>query len=226
MDSSGRVGERLWITDSVLSPHESQAVTEWHASQVFRNVSHSNEGVRALFDGPGHFASTLIWDAKEQTDARLDSTENLIVDAIRAEAGRAADLIGCEGIDWTRFTLTPWIHGVGSQLGWHTDKLEEGPERVGAYVWYVHPVWEFQWGGEFTLINSGLAAGIPAEKAGSWSQPDVVAHAPDPTMVLPRPNRLIIFPTDTYHCVRRIDVTAGDRVRRTLTGFFMADQVA
>lgn len=83
---------------------------------------------------------------------------------------------------------------------------------MGAYVYFTHQTWDASWGGGLALIDE--------ESRPDAADGAALVHSPvHPTLILPRPNRLVVFRARTMHAVQRVDPTAGDRPRRTWTGF-------
>ncbi|AHW65683.1 Hypothetical protein CGLY_16550 (plasmid) [Corynebacterium glyciniphilum AJ 3170] len=122
--------------------------------------------------------------------------------------------------DWDAFTLTPWCHPAGSRLGWHTDLLDSGPTRVGAFTWYLNDDWDYDWGGHLQIIDRDHSD-VEMVSQASWKgkTPSVSSSIPD--VIPPRANRFVAFKSGTWHSVSRVDLTAGDRMRRSIVGFFI-----
>jgi hypothetical protein len=139
-----------------------------------------------------------------------------ITQAIREEPG----IFGDSGADWNEVSFTFWQYPAGSRLSWHDDSR---PARRGAYVFFAHPRWDASWGGELLLIDADSRL-IDDGGAGERDERPpigelIVRAGVNPVAILPRPNRLVLFSSNTFHMVTRVDGTAGEQVRCTLTGF-------
>ncbi|MFJ4866676.1 2OG-Fe(II) oxygenase [Streptomyces sp. NPDC088748] len=109
-------------------------------------------------------------------------------------------------------TLSGRGYPAESRLGWHNDGADN---RVGAYVYFAHRNWSASWGGGLTLIDEEAPQRVDGI--------DLLDSATHPVSIFPRPNRLVIFRSHTMHAVQRVDPTAGDRLRKTWTGFVVKD---
>ncbi|MEU2282383.1 2OG-Fe(II) oxygenase [Streptomyces sp. NPDC013178] len=130
--------------------------------------------------------------------------------AVKEQITTHLDLLGAPGrADSLSLTLSAWGYPAGSRLSWHNDA---GAGRIGAYVYFTHRTWDTDWGGGLALIDE-------ESRADAADGATLVHCATHPALILPRPNRLVIFRAHTMHAVQRVDPTAGDRLRRTWTGF-------
>lgn len=155
-----------------------------------------------------------------------------------------SDLIGRQPQDWCGFTTRAFLYPQGTGLSWHLDL----GRYSGAYIYYAHPNWNVKWGGELMIADD------PArEKMGAAFDPHDPSHTsiyhPDKTKrfgqhlentwenkklletgtgryVMPKPNRLVIVSLGCAHCINPVSAAAGDNVRATLTGFFIAPEAA
>ncbi|MEV0184685.1 2OG-Fe(II) oxygenase [Streptomyces sp. NPDC050625] len=137
--------------------------------------------------------------------------------AVKEQITAHLDLLGLLGApdraERLSLTLSAWGYPAGSRLSWHNDA---GAGRVGAYVYFTHRAWDTDWGGGLTMIDEPSRA----DAADGAALLHTTTH---PTLILPRPNRLVVFRAHTMHAVQRVDATAGDRLRRTHTGFITED---
>ncbi|MGQ4487583.1 2OG-Fe(II) oxygenase [Streptomyces sp. SAS_281] len=131
-----------------------------------------------------------------------------------------AHFYGEAGTEWDSLTFTFWKYPVGSRLGWHNDA---GLGRQGEFILFLHDRWRPSWGGELKLIDEDPQP-VPEEEA---AENDLVLRMEariersplSPIAIMPKPNRLVMVKSDTIHTIGRVDHTAGDKLRRTLTGF-------
>lgn len=127
------------------------------------------------------------------------------------------------------------VYMSGAELSWHRDGALGG----GAYSFYVHNEWKHTWGGNLMVADSdtkvqyhGPLEGTSLEdmigrdygfRARTW---DLSTESKDTLTpghgryFAPVPNRLMITTGETTHKVERVDLSAGENSRRSLTGFF------
>ncbi|MCY0937348.1 2OG-Fe(II) oxygenase [Streptomyces sp. H34-S4] len=130
--------------------------------------------------------------------------------AVKEQVTAHLDVVAArEDDDSLALGFSAWGYPAGSRLSWHNDA---GAGRVGAYVYFTHANWDASWGGGLALIDE--------ESRADAADGAALVHSPvHPTLILPRPNRLVVFRAHTMHAVQRVDSAAGDRLRRTWTGF-------
>ncbi|MGW1776683.1 2OG-Fe(II) oxygenase [Streptomyces sp. NPDC002104] len=130
--------------------------------------------------------------------------------AVKEQVTAHLDLVAArEDDDSLALSFSAWGYPAGSRLSWHNDA---GAGRVGAYVYFTHESWDASWGGGLALIDE--------ESRPDAADGAALVHSEvHPTLILPRPNRLVVFRSHTMHAVQRVDSAAGDRLRRTWTGF-------
>ena len=127
------------------------------------------------------------------------------------------------------------VYMTGAELSWHRDGALGG----GAYSFYIHNDWRHTWGGNLMIADPSTQA-IAHEPSEGTSAEDMIGRdygrlsrtwdlAEESKMITtpgygryftPLPNRLMITTGDTMHKVERVDFTAGENTRRSLTGFF------
>jgi len=142
--------------------------------------------------------------------------------------------VGKTGKDWNRISATPYVYPSGTALSWHAD----GSQCTGAFTFYAHPVWKAQWGGELLVAErsgklpySGSATPAPhslEEKLRyRFDKRAMNEHLSRPGVgrfIMAIPNRLVVLAGGNPHKVARVDPSAGDRVRATISGFFLRPQ--
>lgn len=158
------------------------------------------------------------------------------IDALLAliAAGQAdwTGLIGQRGQNWIGFTAKPFLYPQGAGLSWH----EDTGSYTGAFVYYAHPQWNVQWGGE--LMFTAEVEGDRARNQASIYSRDPAARTGQHLdnalenerlmerglgqFVFAKPNRLIIVQTGVAHAINPVTRAAGDHVRASIAGFFIA----
>lgn len=131
-------------------------------------------------------------------------------------------LVGERNKDWSYFFGRPYVYHAGTGLGWHTDGKYGAP---GAFVYYAHPEWRPEWGGEL-LVSSPETKPKDHESetmTSNWGNPSHNALIMEHSIghyVLPKPNRLVMMSGGFYHAIKKVDPSAGDNLRMTVQGFF------
>lgn len=142
-----------------------------------------------------------------------------VYEALAQRVHQERDFYVGGGPSWDTLAFTFWKYPAGSRLGWHNDA---GHGRYGEFILFLHDVWTPSWGGELMLLDEE-----PATSDGAGTGADPVAQMEalldrsptSPVAVMPRPNRLVMVKAGTVHQIHRVDRTAGDHMRCTLTGF-------
>ncbi|WP_329364620.1 2OG-Fe(II) oxygenase [Streptomyces sp. NBC_00669] len=216
-------GERYVVYDDFLPPEVfDQAVELMERSAL----GETGSVISAELDGPAHRTRGTHFPASigETGSSGRPAVFTRVTQAVRTETG----LFGAAGTDWDRLTFTFWQYPANSRLGWHNDA---GRGRRGEYIVYLHREWDISWGGELMLIDQEPRTLLPA--AGGGPDPEETTASGSaglvnkilrtcersPVAVLPRPNRLVMVMSDTLHTIRRVDHTAGENRRCSLTGF-------
>lgn len=216
-------GSRFLVLDEVLDPTDEARVWSWFQTQKF-GVSAPGNWARRPVDGLDVYASKAgVINASAPPDTLVERT-------VLAAAGLAEHVIGAPIKDWQSVSQTCWTYAAGSQMSWHND----AGAQTGSFVWYMHPRWGASWGGELLivdqsaseLVKAAIDAGLvrPGQTESLLStdaESDVLFAAPDPVCIQARPNRIVLIERDTFHTVRRVDPSAGDRSRCSLAGFFL-----
>jgi hypothetical protein len=162
-----------------------------------------------------------------------------VIDAIVAGLDGMAELVGKRGIDFGDISACVYLYPQGTGLSWHSDTPRL---YTGAYVFYVHPEWNCQWGGELFVADESsrgqdLDAGtaVALRREGTRLKPTTVAIPPFldnkrenaelervgvGQYIAPKPNRLVVIAGGNPHMINRVSPAAGDRVRCSISGFF------
>ncbi|MHA1599502.1 MAG: 2OG-Fe(II) oxygenase [Alphaproteobacteria bacterium] len=159
-----------------------------------------------------------------------------LIETIAEHGGDWTELIGRRGNDWGGFTVRAFLYPQGAGLSWHLDL----GRYSGAYIYYAHPTWNVKWGGELMVADCE-----PGSKTFDPHDPTTSSiYQPDKTKrfgqhldnawenekllemgtgryVFPKPNRLVIVAPGCAHCINPLTSAAGDKVRATITGFFI-----
>jgi len=112
---------------------------------------------------------------------------------------------------WTGFSQSPWVYGPGAGLEWHSDT-----GWLGAYIYYMHPLWHSSWGGELLVASGDTPPSGGAASGDSRSAVEAVCRSGG-VFIYPRPNRLVLLRGGTLHCIKKVEGTAS---RASVSGFF------
>jgi Rps23 Pro-64 3,4-dihydroxylase Tpa1-like proline 4-hydroxylase len=128
-----------------------------------------------------------------------------------------------DGLGWNTIAFTFWKYPAGSRLGWHNDA---GLGRYGEFILFLHEIWRPSWGGELMLLDEDPEAlGATGGGDDPVAQMEVILNQcpTNPVAIVPKPNRLVLVKAGTVHQIHRVDRTAGEHLRCTLTGFVSRD---
>jgi hypothetical protein len=162
-----------------------------------------------------------------------------VFEAARAKALEHKDLVGEEKTTWVAITGKIYIYLKNTGLSWHWDH----DIFSGAYIYYAHPEWNAQWGGELLVGDAScveLKQKIAAERNktdpsrliykrkqffGTRSNgDDAVLERGFGQFVMPRPNRLVLLKGNQPHKLNLVSPSAGNHARMSFTGFFATRQ--
>ncbi|MFO8827605.1 2OG-Fe(II) oxygenase [Legionella pneumophila] len=226
------------VIDDFLELSAFEQIWSFIQTEKFKFV-HSSRWINAfsLEDGSPLWAGVTISHPRTEpcTTEQIyptNTTIDLFMKELIAESSEFGHLIGFKGIDWDFFYARPYLYPRGAGLSWHTD----GKYKIsGAYVYYCHPIWDINWGAEL-LINPKpqLDFNYPELRLINNKKKKVGFHLNSSELnkyvadgighyIVPKPNRLVIFKNNILHCIKKVEHSAGNHVRASITGFFMSD---
>ncbi|NUO96598.1 MAG: 2OG-Fe(II) oxygenase [Nonomuraea sp.] len=192
------VGRRFAVIDDALPPDAFDAWAKEERSVTYRPAFSS---IDPVFDGMAFHADASFASVKAGGDHG---------EAVRSAVRKGLEALNLELADGEHFRF--WRYGRGSGLGWHDD----GRGRGAAFTLYLSDEWRATWGGELELFDCSVDD-VPCVH---FDVPRDLMNAPLPaTSIAPRPNRLVVMTAGTFHRVRPVEAGAGDRLRRSITGF-------
>jgi hypothetical protein len=232
-----RLTETHAVYDDVLAPAD--FVKLWDALQVqrFQRVDalglfgHWALDDAATLRGPcvgvGH-----RYDAEHPTGTPIDR----LIEAILALAPELEPLLGARGTGWQVLGASMAIQPPGTGMTWHRD----APHYAGSYVFYAHPRWNSEWGGELLVSDdrsipeehgiyfhrlSSDDAGTPGPAAPAHLDNDdasaLLMELGLGAFVAPRPNRLVVLRGGAPHAVAKVRAGAARGGRCSVNGFFV-----
>ncbi|MER7736454.1 2OG-Fe(II) oxygenase [Streptomyces erythrochromogenes] len=216
-------GERFRVIDDFLPSDQLDEVRSLMQQRQFEKVSSIvyPEGDGDALRSRG---ALLRQDAVAlSTDAQEPNKLPSAYQAVLRELHSHSDMFGMPGEDWSVIGFSFWQYPAGSRLGWHND-VAAG--RQGEFVFFLHEEWKASWSGELLILDAD-PADIDVDDA-DLTPLEVVevkaSLAPHClTAIVPKPNRLVLVKEGTIHCIQRVDHTAGEILRQTMTGFVAAN---
>ncbi len=117
-----------------------------------------------------------------------------------------------------RVNLTPCVWPPKSSISWHRDGGGISDGRVGAFTFYVHKQWNCEWGGELMLSNLDEELGTVVFDNSIISEKLMAAG--NGAWIAPKPNRLVMNPSNLFHKVAKSTEAAAPRL--SIQGFLMS----
>jgi hypothetical protein len=110
------------------------------------------------------------------------------------------------------------IYPRGTGLSWHDDHTGV----KGAFILYVHPHWNAEWGGELLIEdspNKNNRSDYSRVHLNNDNQNQELLMKGHGRFIFPKPNRLVLIASGTKHSIKKVDPEAGSHVRAALSGF-------
>ncbi|HEV2718643.1 MAG TPA: 2OG-Fe(II) oxygenase [Thermoanaerobaculia bacterium] len=221
--------EQITIYDDLL-PREAFDALFPHALTVGFDRVHREEWQKEwrLGDGtpmqgpPAFFRADTLYEEHEVPRYPTGAPIDAFFEAVRELVAKGAGFGGTSGTALTRMTIAPAVYGRGCGLSLHRDRFG----FTGTYTYFIHPEWNFHWGGQLLVLDPRTPDGYAAAGGDHYSfflsdeqQNRAVAEPGIALCILPKPNRFVFIAPDTQHMVTRVDANAGDRPRTTLVGY-------
>lgn len=211
------------VLDEVFEPHVFSKFCNYFNSLDFAYRSMTGwVKVWKISDGQV-LAGVPSYHSKSPFNCPLDWLHQTVTQLARQHF---EDLVGKEGEDWKDIIFTPYVYPSGTKISWHDDEC-----YTGACIFYPHPKWDPHWGGELMVAKvppkeqiRGIGDYEPNVFTREYVTPVLNAQGFG-LYFSPLPNRLIFTHGDTWHCINRVDQTAGDNVRCSVVAFFMKEKV-
>ncbi|MEF7613550.1 hypothetical protein V4F39_06460 [Aquincola sp. MAHUQ-54] len=208
-----RVGEEegrgFEVVDDLLPPAEFAAV--WHSVHQLRYETGGawNKLWGLASPMPAVSASTSSFD--RPLGDGLDGLMGMMEERMRASS--------LFDRPWAELLALVFLQPRGSRLGAHGDS-----RYAGSAVFYAHPVWEPDWGGELFFPQ------MPRQDDGEEPEPldgplaEARQRAREASQgtgcfVAARPNRLVLIRHGVWHRTQRVDPDAGAHLRCAVAAF-------
>lgn len=192
-------GARYVVIDDALS---AAAFESWQRAASRATYQPTFGSVTAELDGITFFANGRLSDGSAGQSACRELSDEII------SGLGLLDFPSTALPDGFRF----WRYPRATGLDWHDD----GRARSAAFTLYLSDEWRATWGGELEILDVSTDD-VPCRYR---DIPRDLMNSPVlPVAIPPRPNRLVLMVAGTFHRIRPVEFNAGDRLRRSLTGF-------
>lgn len=180
--------------------------------------------------GPAYLSHKNPLDEKRPTYPTRKGID-IVFKNIIENMDKISKWVGSQDKDWAFFFARAYIYEMNQGLSWHRDN---NYNATGAFVYYAHPYWEYQWGGEL-LIDPNIDRSVEnptielyeegIKRGGSHldttHENKLLGNKAFGHFIQPKPNRLVILKSGIYHTIKKVDPSAGDNVRAIIQGFFL-----
>jgi hypothetical protein len=225
--------ESFLVFDDVLSAEARERIWAYLQQEEFEPVHAERwKKVWRLSDGVPYRGSTVIASADGTSSAessppglRIYPTHtgiDTVIGCILAHADDFGVLLGTKGLAWDRLTATAALYPQQTRLSWHLD----GGMYAGAYIYYAHREWNAQWGGELLIADLPPDGRVIRDHLDNARENELILERGTGRYIMAKPNRLVILKRAVLHQLNRVDSAAGDHVRCTVSGFFLAPALA
>lgn len=165
----------------------------------------------------------------------INSGIDIFIDSLLSIVEELTEWVGKKDIDWEVFTARPFLFPQGTGLSWHSDHMG----KTGSYTFYTHSYWNVQWGGEL-LVTDETTKNIDYVLVEAVDSPEgkVIGQHLDNSYenkklidvglgqyIVPKPNRLVVIAGGNPHMINKVSSAAGDRVRCSISGFFLKQYI-
>lgn len=200
------------IIDDLLPPDVFWSFWQYFNQLPFQNCFHDQWlKVWKLSDGT-IFRSPTFYDSK----APFNNLMDVLQQRVSWLAPNFKHLVGERGKDWEEIQYTPYLYPAGTKISWHNDS-----GYTGACIFYAHPQWSSHWGGELMVARVNENEYVPSDSFSREEHSTFLNNYGFGHYIAPKPNRLVITKGSSWHCINRVDSTAGDHVRCSVVGFFI-----
>jgi len=228
--------EFLTILDGLLAPEHCKALWNHFQMQSFRRIDALGMQGEWLLEDSGVLRGPTVgwgqkWDAQYPTQSAVDD----LMEAVAYAAEHFAPTVGQRGTDWEVFSAAATIYAGGQGRLWHRATNED----IGTWVYYAHPIWNVEWGGELFVaherdVSEAYGAYLhrllpmtdhpnpPPWKSHLDNQDanDLLMERGIGSYVAPKPNRLVIVKGGTPQAIAKVRPAAGRHVHASVGGVF------
>ncbi len=139
------------VLDDVLPPAQCDKLWNFIQVQPFRRVEALGKiGHWLIEDGETLRGPTVGWGHKWDAQYPSGSPTDDVMKAIVNSSDLIAGSVGRRDTDWQIFSAMLTVYRAGQGLVWHRDS----EDNTGSYIYYAHPEWNIEWGGELLLAHT------------------------------------------------------------------------
>ncbi|HVE13640.1 MAG TPA: proline hydroxylase [Elusimicrobiota bacterium] len=231
-----RACEAFGVFDGLLSSEEFPLFWNYLQDEDYQYVR-SGKWIKAFRTGDGDCLQGPVYLSHRVTKDQpyrpypTGLGIDLLFKRVLREAAAFEPWVGRMGRDWDYFSARPYLYPAGTGLSWHDDSLS----YVGAFAFYGHPGWNVAWGGELLVADEKPRIGAyPRRPVLGAPQGKLIGFHLDNrgqserllgpglgSYVSPKPNRIVLIGRGISHAIKKTEADAGDRVRASVTGFFV-----
>lgn len=228
--------ENFIVIDDFLSKEDFLHMWNFIQEERFRFV-HAEKWIKAFRLSDGHpmwgdvyISESVSYDQESSvfpTQRGIDPLFKKMNDCLK----ELMPYIGEKSKQWDYYFARPYLYPKETGLSWHTDGRGD---MSGAFVYYCHQEWNANWGSEL-LIHASEAGKVkyPVTKMYDGNDKILGLHMNYEATseylmkegigqyILPKPNRFVVIKPGLIHRINRVDPNAGDRIRASITGFFL-----
>jgi len=95
----------------------------------------------------------------------------------------------------------------------------DGQAVAGAFAFYMHEYWPIRLGGWLAVMHAydeDFDLAVSEDRAVAEGSTEYTYGS----LIIPTPNRLVVLSSRARHLISRVDHTAGDHLRMSLSGGF------
>jgi hypothetical protein len=224
------------VFDDLLNSQNFEELWNFFQNERFQFIM-SDEWIKVnrLTDGNSLYGSARFSKKKDEIPLQFvfpfSDPFDIFFRVIYSLIPKINKVVGKEHSNWKLFTARPYIYPKGAGLSWHNDDCG----YTGAYVYYIHPYWNSQWGGELLIgdrtafnIKYGKQKKIPnfnESFAGyhlyNTMESEQLFKSGIGTYILPKSNRIVFLKAGIHHMIKKVEDSAGDHARCSIAGFFI-----
>lgn len=233
-----RKNSQFCVFDNFLSSEDFKLVLDYIRDEEYQSVhARGWDKVFRLSDGIPLKGPAVFSDRCEGIDEiehkayPTNTSMDIFIKRLLRHTENFTEWIGRKSIEWEIFTAKPFLFPQGTSLSWHDDSIN----KTGSYIFYAHPYWNVQWGGELFVADKTVNNIKSSEMkvTDSTSEKLVGQHFDNEYenqkllevnighYIIPKPNQLIVLSAGNLHMINRVSPTAGNHIRCSISGFFL-----
>lgn len=228
--------ENFVIIDNFISRKSFTTLWNFFQSENFEFIQ-SKEWVKInrLQDGNALYSEPFFSDSIIGIDLDRIYPTKTGIDILFSQINRNLKYLskwtGTKGRNWSHYFGRGYLYPINTGLSWHDDFTE----ITAAYIFYVNPIWNIQWGGELLVADEKTKdikrSKKPIDAKGTkkflgpyldnCDENQQILERGYGHYILPKPNRFVILKSGIIHSVKKVDQSAGDNCRCSFAGFFI-----